>query len=81
MQSQRMQHSARTLHHNQYSDRKEEPDVEGDDEDDDAEGTGHAEPVREGHGPEDDRELLMREGEGPETEVGGGVGDAVEAEF
>ncbi len=76
-----MQHSAGTLHDYQNSNRKEEPREEGDDEHEDTEGPGFVEPNGEGHGPEDDGELLMREGEGPETEVGGCVGDAVEAEF
>ena len=81
MQPQTMQHSARTLHHDQHGDREREPDGEEDEDGEDAEGAGEGEGVVEGHCPEDDGELLMGEGEGPEAEVGSCVGDAVEAEF
>ncbi len=76
-----MQHGAGTFHDNQDSHGKEEPDVECDDEDDDAQRTSRAESVRQRHGPEDNGELLMCKGQGPETEVGSGVRDAVETEF
>ena len=76
-----MQHRARPLHHAEDSDGEEKPHVEEDDCHEDAERAGGGECVAEGHGPEHDGELLVGEGEGPEAEVGGGVGDAVEAEF
>jgi len=81
MQPQTMQHRARPLHDNQHGDGQEEP------HDKEHEHSRHAQRACEGegvaqcHGPKDDAELLVGEGEGPETEVGGGVGDAVEAEF
>ena len=81
MQPQTVQHGARTLHDHQHSNSEEEPDGEENKDRDHAGSAFHAESVGEGHGPEDDGELLVGEGEGPETEVGGGVGDAVEAEF
>lgn len=81
MQPQAMQHGTRTLHNNQNGNCEHEPEVEeGGDHDD----TGGAR-LREGdakrHFPEHDAELLVGEGEGPEAEVGGCVGDAVETEF
>ena len=81
MQPQRMQHSARALHHTQDRNREEEPHVEEHDGHDDTEGAGGAKGIAKGHGPQHDGELLMGEGERPEAEVGSGVGDAVEAEF
>lgn len=77
-----MQHGTGPLHHAQNGNRQREPQVEGDDDHDDA-GAGRflREGGADGHVPEDDGELLVGEGEGPETEVGGCVGDAVEAEF
>ena len=81
MQPQRMQHGRRALHDNEHGDGEEEPHGEKDEDGEDAEGAGHAEGVLERHVPEHDGELLMREREGPEAEVGGRVGDAVEAEF
>lgn len=77
-----MQHSARSLHHAEDRNREEEPEVEGADNHDGADDwRGLGEGAAEGHGPQNDGELLMSEGEGPETKVGCGVGDAVEAKF
>jgi len=81
VQTQRVQHGARAFHHDQHRDGEEEPHEEEDKVGDDADSAGHAEGVGERHGPEDDGELLVGEREGPEAEVGGRVGDAVEAEF
>jgi hypothetical protein len=81
VQTQRVQHGTGTLHDDQDSDSKEEPDGEEDENGDDARDAGHAEGVGKGHGPKHDRELLVSEGQGPETEVGSSVGHAVEAEF
>ena len=81
VQAQRVQHGARTLHDDQHCDGKEEPYGEEYKDGEDAEGTFHGESVGEGHAPKHDGELLMGEGEGPQTEVGCGVGDAVKAEF
>ena len=47
----------------------------------DAQRAGEAEGDVERHVPEDEGELLVREGERPEAQVGCCVGDAVEAEF
>ena len=81
VQTERMQHGTRALHDDQNGNREHEPEVEETDGGDDTGGAGHGEGDAEGHAPEDDGELLMGEGEGPEAEVGGGVGDAVETEF
>ena len=81
MQPQRMQHRTRALHHHQHSNREHEPEAKEQEDGEDAQRTAHGEGVAESHAPEDDGELLMRERQGPETEVGGCVGDAVEAEF
>ena len=81
VQTQRVQHCTGALHDDKNGDGEEEPDSEEDENGDDALDAGHAEGVGQGHGPQHDRELLVSEGQGPETEVGGGVGDAVEAEF
>jgi hypothetical protein len=81
MQPERMQHRTRPLHHTQHEDGEHKPEPEGDDDHDDLHAAGHTKGVGERHVPEHDGELLVGEREGPETEVGGGVGDAVEAEF
>jgi len=81
VQTQGVKHCARAFHDNEDGDGEEKPHVEGDDDHGDAEGAGDGETVGEGHGPKDDGELLMGEGEGPETEVGCSVGDTVETEF
>lgn len=81
VQTQRVQHGTGALHDHQNCDGQSEPESEGAEDDKDAEGAFEGEGVLEGHVPEDDGELLMGEGKGPEAEVGGGVGDAVEAEF
>jgi hypothetical protein len=81
VETQRVQHGARTLHDNQDGDGEEEPDGEEDEDGENAGDAGHAEGVGEGHGPEDDRELLVSKRQRPETEVRGSVGDTVEAEF
>jgi hypothetical protein len=69
MQSQRMQHRTRALHHTQHENSEHKPEPEGDDDHDDLHGARHAEGVGERHVPEHDRELLVGEREGPETEV------------
>ncbi len=81
MQSQTVQHSRRSFHDDKNCDSQDEPEVEERDGGDDTHGAGLGEGDAEGHSPEDDGELLMGEREGPEAEVGGGVGDAVETEF
>jgi hypothetical protein len=81
VETQRVQHGTGALHDDKHSDGEEEPDGEEHENGDDALDAGHAEGVGEGHGPQHDRELLVSKGQGPETEVGGGVGHAVEAEF
>lgn len=81
MQPQRMQHGTRALHNTQHHNRAREPKVEDWNHDDRALDAGKAECVLHRHVPEDDGETLVGKGEGPEAEVGGGVGDAVEAEF
>jgi hypothetical protein len=81
MQTQGVQHGTRTLHDTQYHDGACEPKVEDGHHEDGALDAGEGECVLHGHVPEDDGETLMGEGEGPETEVGCSVGDAVEAEF
>ena len=48
---------------------------------DDAQSAAEAKGVGERHAPQHDRQPLVGEREGPETEVGRGVRDAVEAEF
>jgi hypothetical protein len=81
MQTQRMQHGARALHDTQHGDGAREPEVEDGHHEDGAFDAGEAECVLHCHVPEHDAETLMREREGPEAEVGGCVGYAVEAEF
>lgn len=76
-----MQHRARPLHYTKNGNGQHKPEVERAHDHDDAEGTRLGECAAERHGPQDDGELLVREGEGPEAEVGCCVGDAVEAEF
>lgn len=81
MQPQTVQHSTRALHHTQNGNSQEEPHVESDDRHDDAERAGHLERVADGHAPQHDRKLLMRQGQGPQAEVRRGVGNTVETEF
>ena len=81
VQTQRVQHGTGALHDDKDGDGKEEPDGEEDEDGEDAHGAGDGQGVGEGHGPQHDRELLVSKGQGPETEVGGSVGDTVETEF
>lgn len=82
VQPQRVQHRTRTLHHTQDKHRQREPKVEcGDNHDDAQRGPDLGEGGGERHFPEHDGQLLVGEREGPETEVGSRVGNAVEAEF
>ena len=81
VQTQRVQHGTGALHDDKDGDGKEEPDGEEDEDGKDSHWTGDGQGVGEGHSPQHDRELLVSKGQGPETEVGGGVGHAVEAEF
>ena len=81
VETQRVKHSTRALHHDQDSDGEEEPDGEEDEDGDNSNSTGHGESVGESHGPQHDGELLVSERQSPETEVRGSVGDTVEAEF
>jgi hypothetical protein len=81
VQTQGVQHGTCTFHDTQHHDCACEPEVEDGHHDDGALDAGEGECVLHGHVPEDDGETLMGEGEGPETEVGRSVGDAVEAEF
>jgi len=69
VQTQRVQHGARTLHDDQDGDGEEEPDGEEDEDRDNAGGTFHAESVGKSHGPQDDRKLLVSKRQSPETEV------------
>jgi hypothetical protein len=82
VQSKGMQHSTRALHDAEYGDCEHEPEEEGDDDHDNTSAwAASAEGVAESHGPEHNGQLLMGEGQGPETEVRGRMGDAVETEF
>lgn len=81
MQSQTVQHSRRALHDHQDGNRQDEPQVEERNGSDDPHGTGLRKGDAERHAPEDNGELLMGEGKGPEAEVGGSVGHAVETKF
>lgn len=81
VQTEGVQHGTRTFHDDEDRDREEEPHVERDDDHEDAEGSCDGQTVGEGHVPENDGELLMGEGERPETEVGCCVRNTVETEF
>jgi hypothetical protein len=81
VQTQRMQHGTRTLHDTQYGNRKREPEVKDKHHDEGAAHTRKGKGVLHGHFPEHNRETLMGEREGPETEIRRRVGNAVEAEF
>ena len=81
MQAERMQHRRRTLHDYQNGDCESKPESKEDEDRKDAERAGHGEGIVESHFPENDGELLVGEGEGPEAEVGGCVRDAIKAEF
>lgn len=81
VQSQTVQHGARALHDDQDADGQDEPKAEEEEDADDAGGAFELESVGERHGPEHDGKLLVSKGEGPETEIRGGVGNTVEAKF
>lgn len=76
-----MQNGASALHDNQDPDGEEEPDGEEDEGGNGAGDAGHAEGVSEGPCPEDGGKLLVSKGQGPKTEVGGDMGNAIKAEF
>lgn len=81
VETQRVQHGTCTLHNDQDGNGKEEPNGEEDEDSKNASDARNAESIGQGHGPQNDGELLVSKRQGPETEVRGGVGDAVEAEF
>lgn len=81
VQSQRMQHSTCSLHDDQNGHREDKPHDEEEEDGEDSKTSGEAESVGECHGPEHVGELLVSEGKGPQSEIRGGVGDAVQAEF
>jgi len=64
-----------------WQDMVETYDCEEDEDAKDACDAGEAKGVGQRHAPEHDGELLMCERQGPETEVGGCVRNAVQAEF
>ena len=78
---QTMQHRTRPLHHHQNRNGQEKPHVKRDDDHDDAQRPLLLEGAADRHVPQHDGQLLVREREGPEAQVGGRVGAAVEAEF
>lgn len=61
MQTQRVQHSAGALHDDEHGDREHEPDSEEEEDGDDADTALHRERIRQRHGPQHDRELLVGE--------------------
>ena len=81
VQPQAVQHRRRPLHDTKNGQRSKEPKRKDYKHHEGAKEAGEAKRVAERHVPEHNGQLLVREGEGPEAEVGGGVGDAVEAEF
>lgn len=81
VETQRVQHGTGAFHDNQDGDGEEEPDGEEDKHSNDTGNASHGESVGKCHRPQDDGELLVSERQCPETEVRGGVGNAVQAEF
>jgi hypothetical protein len=67
MQSQTVQHGACAFHDAQDKEGQHEPEIEKADGRDNANSASKAKGLAESHFPEDDRELLMSEGEGPKT--------------
>ena len=81
VQSQTVQHGAGALHDTQHGDGQDEPQVEQTHDHDDGQDSGLLEGDSDRHRPQHDRQLLVGQGERPETEVGGRVRHTVEAEF
>ena len=81
VQTQRVQHSTCALHDTENHNGEREPEAEDEDHEDGANNAGVGEGVLHSHFPEHDGQTLMGEGQGPETKIGGCVGDAVETEF
>lgn len=81
MQPQTVQHSTRAFHNDQHCDGEEEPHEECNDQGNNADDSGGVQARGKGHGPEHEGELLVSQRQGPETEVRGGVGYAIKAEF
>ena len=76
-----MQHGTCSLHNYQYRDGGVEPEPEDENHHEDANDTCEAETDGQCHIPKDNRKLSVRQRESPQTEVGGGVRDAIEAKF
>jgi hypothetical protein len=66
---------------NSHRNRQREPHRKHRHKEEDRSDSLHLERAFDGHVPQDLGELSVREGERPETKVGGGVGDATEAEL
>jgi hypothetical protein len=81
VQTQRVQHGTSSFHDTENHDGQREPETKDENHQDRANNASVRECVLHGHLPQDDRETLMGEGQSPETEVGGSVGDTVETEF
>jgi len=81
MQPQRMQKRRQPLHHTQNSQRQDKPHPKHPHRENDPDHPGHPERSLQGHVIKHFGELGVREREGPESEVGGRVGDTAEAEF
>ena len=67
MQSQTVQHGTGAFHDAQYEEGQHEPEIEETDGRDNANDASKAKGDTKSHFPEDDRELLMSEGESPKT--------------
>lgn len=76
-----MQHSRRPLHHTEYDHRQRKPQIESNDGHDHAHHPGLPKGVHQRHFPQNLRELLVRQGERPQPQVGRRVGDAIETEL
>ena len=81
MQPQRMQERRKTLHQTQNAQRQPEPRGTDEDANDNPDDAGHVLDNSDRHVPENLGQLGVCEGESPETEIGGRVGDTAEAEL
>ena len=76
-----MQHGRDALHDDEDDAAEQEEGRKDNNEEDGAADARHFQRWTHCHGPQHGRELLVGEGESPQTEVGSCVGDAVKAEF
>lgn len=81
VQSQSVKEGRKTFHNAENGDGQNEPEGEAEEGEDDTSNAGAPKRLADGHAPQDLAELCMRQGQGPQAQIRGGVGNTAEAEL